>query len=255
MFSSCKKQEDIEKNNSQNNEDVLTTDLDSDIIGKDTVKYYTDVLLKSDAFSKFLDITGNNTLDVVSEVKSKCGVTIKPSFQSLAYTYSDYVQIDQFYLSHGIDTSVMIDKKAESLTSLVMLKASHPEIFRLSEQKRTQIIRNAIDSLRNSDYRNANASDESVIKFMSFYNRISNNGAAGRLSMDEVTECLKDALGGAVVGLAGLASTIYGAVSNSSFGWSTIRRVAKQALKSFWGGAVVGSVISFGWCILWDTID
>jgi hypothetical protein len=251
LVSACKKQNVYDDNDIQEEQSMISTESNK----ADTVAYYTALFLKDTSFSRFFETTANNTLDIVSEVKSKCGVAIKPAFQELTYSYTTYDQINQFYLSHGVDTASMINKKADCLTSLVMLKAKQPDFFRVSESKRSQVIENVMDSLSNASYRNANSSDNSVIKFLEFYNRISNNGAAGRLTMDEVTECLKDALGGAVVGLASLATTIYGAVANTGFGWSTIRRIAKQALNSFWGGAVVVSVISFGWCILWDTID
>lgn len=223
--------------------------------GKDTVQYYTRLFLKDTNFARYMEAVCLSATDVAKTVKTKCGVGMKSTYQQLVSTANNYTKVDSFYLAHNIDTAYMANKKADIIARSALLYDDYRDFFRFSLSIRQSVINNVIDSLNNQRYISQNANDLAVGVMSTILVRFAPSISTGRLTQEETLDCLKGAVGGVFVGIYSLVTEVYSAIANTAFSFSMVKSVAKKALRSFAGGALIGSAIQFGICLAWDAWD
>ncbi len=249
---SCKKEK---QNEIVKQKDEVPSSIPKCPPGEDPVLFYSDLFLSDPTFEVVVDKFGNNAFNIFRTLHKIGGDDLMKEYSGLLASYTDYSQIEQFYVVHRMDADVMLTSKAEILASLLLLYKDHPDFYALSINDQITVITNVFTTLKRPEYRADNPKNPVVLR----YNQVialPNGGVAtmARLSMDEVGDCLRDAVIGGIVNSIGVIRDLYNVITGYNLGFSGIVRVAKSALGSIIGGSAIGALVGFGLCCAWEAI-
>jgi len=223
--------------------------------GEDPVLFYSDLFLSDPTFEVVIDKFGNNAFNIFKTLHEIGGDDLMKEYSGLISSYTDYRQIEQFYEDHKIDPDMMLTSKAEILASLLLLYKDHPDFYALKLNEQITVITNVFKTLKSSEYRANNPKNPVVLR----YNQVialPNGGAPSmaRLTMDEVGDCLEDAIIGGIANSIGVIRNLYNVITGYNLGFSGIVNVAKSALRTIVGSSAIGALVGFGLCCAWEAI-
>lgn len=260
FFSSCSKEKTVPSQKENELESVSQESLTARPIVR-TDEYYTQLILNQSIsvnadykrFSFVLDKYANSTFSIVQELFAKGGINLVNQWKSKISSNIRYSDLSKFYSQHNIDTFAMIDKKTETIGALASFLQATPEFHSLDQSRQIVVIARVFDSLKAENYRINNPTNPLVLAYNSIINKFTTGGGVlSRLTADEVSDCLRDAIIGTIVGSVALIRDLVNVINGTNLGWSGIKRVAGSFLKTLGGTAVLGAV-GFGLCIAWET--
>lgn len=224
--------------------------------GTEPVSHYSNLFLQDTAFAVLIDKFGNNAYGMAGAVFTRGGQKAVNDYNKVIHQHSSYNEVGQFYVQHALNKEAMLNAHAEILASLLYVYRQHPAFYALDVGQQQAVVSNVLAALKDPAFRNANAGSPVVKAYNKLRDRVHTaSGAGGKLTMDEVNDCLKGAVIGAIAGLLKNVEILYKVISGYNLGWSGIVNVAKSALQSALGSTAVGTLVSFGLCIAWDFID
>lgn len=212
-------------------------------------EYYVQQFIESETFATVLRMHANRGTEVVEAVVEAGGEEALREYETLVPSYTDYSQLDEFYTSRGIDAELMLDKKADVMTSFTMLLLEYPCFRELSDDERREIMEQVFEKLYDPEYREQHAEYASVVAVNELMAHFSPNGR--EVTREEFMDCLKDAVIGAAVGAIFAAYNTFTAAIDGNLGWGQVKDAAKKSLR-FFGSVAAGAVIGFGLCIAWE---
>lgn len=227
----------------------------------DPVSYYSNQFLYDPSFALVMDKFMTNSADMYDLVEDEGGIYLLNQYESLMNSYTDYDQVESFYLTNQIDTAFMIQKHAEPIAAWLKLLKENPQFSDLSASEQLTVINNIENTLLNTSFISDNPGNILVTKFQQAYNRQlakigQNNGGFRKIStarvdltLNEVIACGLEALGGAIANGYNTWRTLYGIITGYNLGWSGIVNVSKSALRTVLGSNVGGMVIIFAFCV------
>ena len=225
-------------------------------LATEPIGYYSNLFLQDAAFATVIDKFGNNALDAVSAVYATGGMDAVQQYGNLMNTYSSYRQVEQFYDQYHLDKEVMLTTNAEILASMMVVYQQQPTFYNMQPAEQSTVINSVLASLKDPLFREAHAGSPVVKAYNGLCQRAGTpQNAASKLTMDEVNDCLKGALLGALVGSWKTIRDIYNVITGYNLGWNGIVAVAKSALRTIVGSNTAGILIGFGLCIAWDVFD
>ena len=115
------------------------------------------------------------------------------------------------------------------------------------------IIKAVFVQLNDITFRENNPTHPMVVAYEQVLTRLTTSPYLARLTMEEVGDCLQDAVIGAIAGSWSVIRDLYNVITGYNLGWSGIKKVAKSALQTIVGTSAVGAAIGFGLCIAWKT--
>jgi len=253
MLAGCKKTMWNEERTSDQGRICLPAD---PLQGTEPASYYSRLFLNDPAFAVVIDKFGNDAFTIVSTVQASGGNDALNSYNKIINTYSGYGEVEQFYSSYGIDKEAMLQLKANILASILYVYQQHPAFYNLTPEQQVMVIENVFTTLKDGAFRDANAVSPVVKAYNALAQRVGAQQCNScKLTMDEVTDCLKGAVGGAIVGSIKVLRSLYNVITGYNLGWSGIVEVAKSALGTALKDTLVGALVGFGICVAWDAFD
>lgn len=217
------------------------------------VNYFSQYFLNDYSFALVIDKFGNNAIDMATLVNNQGGLPLVSQYGTMVSSYSSYSQFQGFCLQNGIDTSAMLNEHAEILGSVFNLNVSNPQFYNLDYSSQLSVITNVLNTLDSEDFRANNPNSPVVIAYNLILDRVAASGnIAARLTMDEVEDCLKDAIIGGIASTYNTVRQLWSVLTGYNLGWGGMVNVAKSALRSIIGSSAAGALVTFGLCIAWE---
>jgi hypothetical protein len=211
------------------------------------------LFLYDTTFEIVVDKFGNNSFGMLSAIHGQGGLTLVGQYDNLIHTYNNYSEAEQFYLQNNLDTANMLNNHAEIFASLLYLYKNNIGFYNLSQGDQLTVITNVFNTLGNPDFRANNPNSPVVVAYNKILDRLGLiSNSASRLTMEEVNECLKAAVIGAIVNSWNTIKQLWQVINGYNLGWSGIVNVAKSALRTIIGSSAAGALVGFALCIAWD---
>jgi len=217
------------------------------------VSYFSQYFLNDYSFSLLIDKFGNNAIDMATLVNNQGGLPLVSQYSTMVNSYTSYNQFQEFCLQNSIDTTAMLTEHAEILASIFYLNVSHPQFYNLDYPSQITVITNVLNTLDNEEFRLNNPNSPVVISYNLILQRVAASGnTTVRLTMEEVEDCLKEAIIGGIASTYNTVRQLWGVINGYNLGFSGMVTVAKSALRSLLGSSVAGALVTFGVCIAWE---
>lgn len=169
----------------------------------DPVSYYSNQFLYDPSFALVMDKFMTNSADMYDLVEDKGGIYLLNQYESLMNSYTDYDQVESFYLTNQIDTGFMIEKHAEPIAAWLKLLKENPQFSDLSASDQLTVLNNIGNTLLNTSFISDNPGNILVTKFEQAYNRQlakigQNNGGFRKVSGARLDLTLGEVIGCAI---------------------------------------------------------
>jgi len=195
---------------------------------------------------------------IAEELYTKGGITLVNNYKSYMSVSRTCTQFTNFYLANDIDTSLMLDKKADIISSWALFMHKCPVFIGLTDTRNSEIFATVMATLKQESYRASNPNNILVVAYNAALNLmkpkvLTSGNTSGRLTAGEVMDCLGATIGGALSASSSLIRDFVNVINGTNLGWSGIKSLSKSFIRTVASSNALGAAIGFGFCIAWET--
>ena len=143
-------------------------------------------------FAHMIDRIGNNTTDIFTDIYNAGGITLVNAYKERVRTVQNYKEMQEFYLTYGIDTAVQSDRMSENLGTTAAFFVHNPEFYELDNNRQMDIIKAVFVQLNDITFRENNPTHPMVVAYEQVLTRLTTSPYLARLTMEEVKSILEN---------------------------------------------------------------
>lgn len=157
--------------------------------------------------------------------------------QFITAAYQQNATLENIFDQYGQSADPFLSNISFVLADAALINYNNTDFNMLSEAAQIEILKDAIDFYFHNDP--SLGTPPSGIQFTSTL-------------LNEISDCLFDAVGGFLIGNYGIIRDIYGALTGSQLGYAFVYNMAGRILKQAFNnaGGWVGISLGFAWCMI-----